>query len=141
MYYKDAETIECATEWAILIDSLTPCRNILLGLATAFTCSVEAELLEIEIMSIDEIEKQKQSRKKHYYDGNDEKLAVCKDRGANVCINYKMEDFVKRVKEETVKLVENAYKLHFWEYLGYHGKERTLQRTRKQLFVALWGHV
>ena len=32
--------------------------------------------------------------------GNDEKLAVCKDRGANVCINYKMEDFVKRVKEE-----------------------------------------
>ena len=33
--------------------------------------------------------------------GNDEKLAVCKDRGANVCINYKMEDFVKRVKEET----------------------------------------
>ena len=32
--------------------------------------------------------------------GNDEKLAVCKDREANVCINYKMEDFVKRVKEE-----------------------------------------
>ena len=32
---------------------------------------------------------------------NDEKLAVCKDHGANVCINYKMEDFVKRVKEET----------------------------------------
>ena len=32
--------------------------------------------------------------------GNDEKLAVCKDHGANVCINYKMEDFVKRVKEE-----------------------------------------
>ena len=32
--------------------------------------------------------------------GNDEKLAVCKDRGANVWINYKMEDFVKRVKEE-----------------------------------------
>ena len=31
---------------------------------------------------------------------NDEKLVVCKDRGANVCINYKMEDFVKRVKEE-----------------------------------------
>ena len=54
---KDAETIKCATEWAILIDSLTPCRNILLRLATAFTCNVEAELLEIEIMSIDEIEK------------------------------------------------------------------------------------
>ena len=32
--------------------------------------------------------------------GNDEKLAVCKDCGANVCINYKMEDFVKRVKGE-----------------------------------------
>ena len=32
---------------------------------------------------------------------NDEKLAAWKDRGANVCINYKMEDFVKRVKEET----------------------------------------
>ena len=56
MQYKDAKTIECATEWAILIDSLTPCRNILLGLATAFTCNVEAKLLEIEIMSIDEIE-------------------------------------------------------------------------------------
>ncbi|KAL4597743.1 hypothetical protein ACB092_11G010900 [Castanea dentata] len=62
-------------------------------------------------MSIDEIEKQKQSRKKHYYNGNDEKLAVCKDRGANVCINYKMEDFVERVKEETVKLVENVFSL------------------------------
>ena len=33
--------------------------------------------------------------------GNDEKLAVCKGCGANVCINYRMEDFVKRVKEET----------------------------------------
>ena len=66
MQYKDAETIECATEWPILIDSLIPC-SILLGLATAFTCNVEAELLEIEIMSIDEIEKQKQSKKKHYY--------------------------------------------------------------------------
>ncbi|KAL4597744.1 hypothetical protein ACB092_11G010900 [Castanea dentata] len=43
--------------------------------------------------------------------GNDEKLAVCKDRGANVCINYKMEDFVERVKEETVKLVENVFSL------------------------------
>ena len=32
--------------------------------------------------------------------GNDEKLVVCKDHGANVCINYKMDDFVKRVKEE-----------------------------------------
>ena len=31
--------------------------------------------------------------------GNDEKLVVCKDHGANVCINYKMEDFVKRLKE------------------------------------------
>ena len=33
--------------------------------------------------------------------GNDKKLVVCKDRGANVYINYKMEDFVKRVKKET----------------------------------------
>ena len=33
--------------------------------------------------------------------GNDEKLAVCKDCGAYVCINYKMEDFVKKVKKET----------------------------------------
>ena len=32
--------------------------------------------------------------------GYDEKLAVCKDRGANVCTNYKMENFVKMVKEE-----------------------------------------
>ena len=32
--------------------------------------------------------------------GYDEKLAVCKDHGANVCTNYKMENFVKMVKEE-----------------------------------------
>ncbi|KAM3747664.1 hypothetical protein ACB098_05G052000 [Castanea mollissima] len=51
------------------LSSFRTSKNTLLGLATAFTCSVEAELLEIEIMSIDEIEKQKQSRKKHYYDG------------------------------------------------------------------------
>ncbi|XVF87563.1 hypothetical protein PTKIN_Ptkin18bG0130400 [Pterospermum kingtungense] len=33
--------------------------------------------------------------------GNVEKLAFCKDLGADVCINYKTEDFVARVKEET----------------------------------------
>ncbi|KAK3004230.1 hypothetical protein RJ639_020208 [Escallonia herrerae] len=33
--------------------------------------------------------------------GNEEKLAYCKDIGADVCINYKTEDFVARVKEET----------------------------------------
>ncbi|KAK4797492.1 hypothetical protein SAY86_029818 [Trapa natans] len=33
--------------------------------------------------------------------GSDEKLAFCKDLGADVCINYKSEDFVARVKEET----------------------------------------
>ncbi|KAL0305805.1 UNVERIFIED_CONTAM: Quinone oxidoreductase PIG3 [Sesamum radiatum] len=33
--------------------------------------------------------------------GSDEKLAACKDLGADVCINYKTEDFVSRVKEET----------------------------------------
>lgn len=33
--------------------------------------------------------------------GNKEKLAFCKDLGADVCINYKTEDFVARVKEET----------------------------------------
>ncbi|PKA62189.1 Quinone oxidoreductase-like protein [Apostasia shenzhenica] len=33
--------------------------------------------------------------------GSDEKLAVCKDLGADVCINYKSEDFVARIKEET----------------------------------------
>ncbi|KAJ6925750.1 hypothetical protein NC651_010237 [Populus alba x Populus x berolinensis] len=33
--------------------------------------------------------------------GSEEKLAVCKDLGADVCINYKTEDFVSRVKEET----------------------------------------
>ncbi|KAK9131641.1 hypothetical protein Scep_011169 [Stephania cephalantha] len=33
--------------------------------------------------------------------GGEEKLAVCKDLGADVCINYKTEDFVARVKEET----------------------------------------
>ncbi|KAE8728569.1 Beta-galactosidase 8 [Hibiscus syriacus] len=35
------------------------------------------------------------------YTGNEEKLAVCKKLGADVCINYKTEDFVARVKEET----------------------------------------
>nr|XP_028959054.1 quinone oxidoreductase PIG3-like [Malus domestica] len=33
--------------------------------------------------------------------GNEEKLAACKNLGADVCINYKTEDFVARVKEET----------------------------------------
>ncbi|KAI3865374.1 hypothetical protein MKX03_016414 [Papaver bracteatum] len=33
--------------------------------------------------------------------GNKEKLAVCKNLGADVCINYKTEDFVARVKEAT----------------------------------------
>ncbi|KAK3188087.1 hypothetical protein Dsin_027648 [Dipteronia sinensis] len=33
--------------------------------------------------------------------GSEEKLAFCKKLGADVCINYKTEDFVARVKEET----------------------------------------
>ncbi|EXB51810.1 Quinone oxidoreductase PIG3 [Morus notabilis] len=33
--------------------------------------------------------------------GSEEKLAFCKNLGADVCINYKTEDFVARVKEET----------------------------------------
>lgn len=33
--------------------------------------------------------------------GSEEKLAACKQYGADVCINYKTEDFVARVKEET----------------------------------------
>ncbi|XP_022848073.1 quinone oxidoreductase PIG3-like [Olea europaea var. sylvestris] len=33
--------------------------------------------------------------------GSEEKLAACKDLGAAVCINYKTEDFVARVKDET----------------------------------------
>ncbi|CAK9156162.1 unnamed protein product [Ilex paraguariensis] len=33
--------------------------------------------------------------------GSEEKLAACKDLGADVCINYKTEDFVARMKEET----------------------------------------
>ncbi|KAL9250476.1 Quinone oxidoreductase PIG3-like protein [Drosera capensis] len=33
--------------------------------------------------------------------GSEEKLAFCKDLGADVAINYKTEDFVARVKEET----------------------------------------
>ncbi|XP_073027823.1 uncharacterized protein [Primulina eburnea] len=33
--------------------------------------------------------------------GSEEKIAACKDLGADVCINYKTEDFVARVKEET----------------------------------------
>ncbi|XP_057963260.1 uncharacterized protein LOC131154477 [Malania oleifera] len=33
--------------------------------------------------------------------GNEEKLSVCKELGADVCINYKTEDFVARVKQET----------------------------------------
>lgn len=33
--------------------------------------------------------------------GSEEKLAFCKDLGADMCINYKTEDFVARVKEET----------------------------------------
>ncbi|KAE7995589.1 hypothetical protein FH972_000369 [Carpinus fangiana] len=33
--------------------------------------------------------------------GSEEKLAFCKKLGADVCINYKAEDFVERVKKET----------------------------------------
>ncbi|ERN03438.1 quinone oxidoreductase PIG3 [Amborella trichopoda] len=33
--------------------------------------------------------------------GAEEKLKVCKELGADVCINYKTEDFVARIKEET----------------------------------------
>ncbi|KAJ8490345.1 hypothetical protein OPV22_012066 [Ensete ventricosum] len=33
--------------------------------------------------------------------GSEEKLSACKNLGADVCINYKTEDFVARVKEET----------------------------------------
>ncbi|GAV59485.1 ADH_zinc_N domain-containing protein/ADH_N domain-containing protein [Cephalotus follicularis] len=33
--------------------------------------------------------------------GSEEKLAFCKGLGADVCINYKTEDFAARVKEET----------------------------------------
>ncbi|CAH9093583.1 unnamed protein product [Cuscuta epithymum] len=33
--------------------------------------------------------------------GSEEKLAACKDLGADVCINYKTEDFVTRVNTET----------------------------------------
>ncbi|KAJ8628479.1 hypothetical protein MRB53_021786 [Persea americana] len=33
--------------------------------------------------------------------GSQEKLTFCKELGADVCINYKIEDFVARVKEET----------------------------------------
>ncbi|XP_047327287.1 quinone oxidoreductase PIG3-like [Impatiens glandulifera] len=33
--------------------------------------------------------------------GSEEKLAFCKGIGADICINYKTEDFVARVKEET----------------------------------------
>ncbi|KAL6640150.1 hypothetical protein ACP70R_021999 [Stipagrostis hirtigluma subsp. patula] len=34
-------------------------------------------------------------------EGSEEKLAACKGLGADVCINYKTEDFVERVKQET----------------------------------------
>jgi hypothetical protein len=33
--------------------------------------------------------------------GSKEKLDACKGLGADVCINYKTEDFVERIKEET----------------------------------------
>lgn len=33
--------------------------------------------------------------------GNEEKVQYCRSLGADVVINYKEEDFVKRVKEET----------------------------------------
>ncbi|KAM0950966.1 putative 2-haloacrylate reductase [Dioscorea sansibarensis] len=33
--------------------------------------------------------------------GSEEKLGACKNLGADVCINYKTEDFVARIKEET----------------------------------------
>jgi NADPH:quinone reductase-like Zn-dependent oxidoreductase len=33
--------------------------------------------------------------------GSEEKLVACKVLGADVCINYRTEDFVERIKQET----------------------------------------
>jgi len=38
---------------------------------------------------------------RYFLAGSEEKLAFCKSIGADVGINYKTEDFVSRVKEET----------------------------------------
>lgn len=38
---------------------------------------------------------------KYWSPGSEDKLAFCKGLGADVCINYKTEDFVARVKDET----------------------------------------
>jgi NADPH:quinone reductase-like Zn-dependent oxidoreductase len=38
---------------------------------------------------------------RYFLAGSEEKLAFCKSIGADVGINYKTEDFVARVKEET----------------------------------------
>ena len=66
--------------------------------------------------------------------GNDEKLVVCKDHGANVCINYKMEDFVKRVKEETGgKGIFSKIKTSL--FFNYR-----LEKLKKMTIILLSGH-
>ena len=65
---------------------------------------------------------------------NDEKLAVCKDRGANVCINYKMEDFVRRVKEEICGkcIFSNIKTSLFFNY--------KLVKLKNMIIILLSGH-
>ncbi|KAK9131640.1 hypothetical protein Scep_011168 [Stephania cephalantha] len=61
--------------------------------------------------------------------GSEEKLAVWKDLGADVCIDYKTEDFVARVKEETggkgvdivLDSIEESYFQRNLESSLYHG--------------------
>ncbi|KAM3689473.1 hypothetical protein ACB098_09G050500 [Castanea mollissima] len=65
---------------------------------------------------------------------NDEKLAVCKDRGANVCINYNREDFFKRVKEETGgKCIFSKIKISLFFNYG-------LEILKNMIIILLSGH-
>ncbi|KAK8585293.1 hypothetical protein V6N13_139227 [Hibiscus sabdariffa] len=62
--------------------------------------------------------------------GDEKKLAFCKDLGADVCINYKTEDFVERVKEESggkgadviLDCVGAAYLQRNLDSLNVHGR-------------------
>ena len=55
---------------------------------------------------------------------SDEKLVVCKDLTADVCINYKIKDFHKMVKEEIggffLKILKPQFSSMFIEIDVFH---------------------
>lgn len=58
--------------------------------------------------------------------GSEEKLAFCKSIGADVGINYKTDDFVARVKEETggQGIISRSHGVIFQHFLALNNLEK-----------------